>query len=358
MKIQDILRLRLYNQQISRNGFETPKEVVSWLGAVQAQDYSGAKYAIGLRLKNSKENQVEKAIADRAIIRTWPMRGTLHFIDADDVRWMLSLLTPRIISGMAGRNRQLELDDKVFGKSNELLVKAMEGGKQLMRSEVYEILENHGIATSGQRGIHIINYLAQHQVLCHGFHNEKQPTYALLDEWIPASKKLDKDEALAEIALRYFNSHGPATVNDFVWWTGLKLSDARKGLNAIAGRLLCEEVGGNTYWFSPELPDKTPAKTAILLPGFDEYMLGYTNRSLMVDKEFLPRIVPGNNGMFMPTIVIDGIAQGIWKRSFKKDKVMIELFPFEKLTRSQLEQINSAAKRYGKYVQKEPLVLP
>ncbi len=357
MNHKDILKLRLNNQHISKNGFETVREVVSWLGAIQAQDYSGAKWSIGLRVKNLSEADVEKAISDRSIVRTWPMRGTLHFVAADDVRWMLKLLTPRIVSGMAGRNRQLELDDAVFGKSHELLVKEMGGGRQLMRNEVYAILEKNNIATTGQRGIHIINHLAQTQLLCHGPHNEKQATYVLLDEWIPESRKIEGDEALAELALRYFRSHGPATIQDFVWWTGLKLSDARKGLAANSGKLASEEVNGDTFWFSPELPDTILTKSVNLLPGFDEYMLGYNNRSLMVGKAHLPKVVPGNNGMFMSTIVIDGAVKGLWKRTIKKDKIVIDLYPFDKLSTSALNKIAMAAQKYGKYTGKEVIIL-
>lgn len=353
MKIKDILRLRLFNQQISENTLKTAGELVSWLGAIQAQDYAGAKWSIGLRVKNLNETGVEKAIENRTIVRTWPMRGTLHFVAAEDVRWMLRLLIPRIMAGMAGRNRQLELDDAVFNKSQDLLLKAMEGGKQLMRSEVYAILEENKIATTGQRGIHIINYLAQKQVLCHGLHNEKQATYVLLDDWIPESKKLEEEEALAEIALRYFKSHGPATIQDFAWWTGLKLSDARKGIAANARALSEKEVEGHIFLFPAGLPDNRPARSVHLLPGFDEYMLGYTNRVLMTGEENLSRIVPGNNGMFMPTIVVDGKVKGLWKRTVKKDKVHIELLPFETLNKETLQRINTAANRYSKYTSKE-----
>jgi hypothetical protein len=356
MKIQEILRLRLHNQHISSRCFATPEAVVSWLGAAQAQDYAGAKWSVGLRIENATETDVEKAISDRSIVRTWPMRGTLHFVAADDVRWMLQLLAPRIISGMAGRNRQLELDEKIFNKSRDLLTAQMQGGKQLMRSEVYDVLEKNGIHTSEMRGMHIINYLAQTQILCHGFHNDKQATYVLLDEWVPKSKMLDQEEALAEIALRYFSSHGPATVQDFVWWTGLKISDAKRALESVKHQLLAIEAEGTTFWSSAELPDSVPAKSVHLLPGFDEYMLGYTNRGLMVPQDHMGKIVPGNNGMFMPTIVIDGQVKGLWKRSFIKDKAKIDLTAFAKFTKGNIDQINLLARKYGRYIGKDILI--
>lgn len=352
MTIDEIILLRLYNQQISHNPSNTPEEVVAWMGAIQAQDYAGAKWSLGLRLPKSTESDIDNAIARKAIIRTWPMRGTLHFVAADDVRWLLKLLTPRIISGSAGRHRQLELDEATFKRSEELLFSALEGGKQLMRSEVYAILERSGIATANQRGMHIINYLAQKQVLCHGVPNEKQPTYVLLDEWVPDSKHLERDEALPELALRYFRSHGPATLNDFVWWSGLKISDARVGLNSISSALEMIECEGRTYWTGAEHPEISSIPSTILLPGFDEYMLGYTDRTPILAAQYAGRIVPGNNGMFMPTIVSDGQVIGIWKRILKKDKISVEAMPFEKVSKVKIKSIATEAKKYGKYLGK------
>jgi hypothetical protein len=260
MTHKDIINLRLHSLQLAGNLPCSPSEALTHLGALQAQDYEGAKWSMAIRTKQNCPLSIEQAIADRSIVRTWPMRGTLHFVASDDVRWILKLLAPRIISGMAGRNKQLELDQSVFHKSQDLLLRNMEGTKQLLRSEVYYILEKNGIATSNQRGIHIINYLALNQILCHGSHQEKQPTYALLDDWIPQSKELSTDEALSEIALRYFTGHGPATLQDFIWWTGLKTTDARLALNSISQHLTSEDVEGSTYWFAPDLRDTTTLK--------------------------------------------------------------------------------------------------
>ena len=353
MTSRELIAIRLHNLHITGGSFSSASTIVSKLGAIQAQDYTGAKWSIGLRLNGSTERDIDKAIADRSIIRTWPMRGTLHFIAAEDARWMLKLLTPRIIAGMAGRNRQLELDDSIFSKSRDLLISEMEGGKQLTRGETYALFEKNGIDPAGQRGIHILNYLAQNQIICHGIHNEKQPTYALFDEWISPSKVIDADEALAEIAYRYFSGHGPATLNDFIWWTGLKISDAKKGLQLVESKLTSIESAHITYWMTPELPDSLPANSVHLLPGFDEYMLGYTNRTLMVPSAHIAKIVPGNNGMFMPTMVVKGEVKGLWRRTLKKDKVHIELLPFDKLAKGTLDKLSVSAKRYARYLVKE-----
>ncbi|NIJ55901.1 winged helix DNA-binding domain-containing protein [Dyadobacter arcticus] len=353
MTIRDILHLRLHNQLISNYPWKSPEEVVRWLGAMQAQDYPGAKWSIALRVPDLKDAYIDKALAARTIIRTWPMRGTLHFVAAEDARWMLKLLTPRIISGSAGRYRQLNLDDKVFNKSTELLLKAMEGGKQLMRSELFGLLEDNGIATADQRGMHIINTLAQNQILCHGIHNDKQPTYVLFDEWVTQSNEFETVDALGELALRYFLSHGPATIHDFVWWTGLRISDARSGLNMVSSQLEAGEVDGKTYWYAPGLPDMSNSNSVFLLPGFDEYMLGYTDRVLMLEKQHSAKIVPGNNGVFMPTIIVNGKVEGTWKRVLKKDSVSIEMLPFGKISQLKKKKIEQEAKKYGKYLDRK-----
>lgn len=229
MTHNEIRHLRLHNLLISNQRFETVADAVRWLGAVQAQDYTGTKWSLAFRTKGNRETDVEKAISDKVIVRTWPMRGTLHFVAAEDAHWILKLLAPRIIVGSAGRHRQLELNEKIFSQSQELLISALEGGKQLSRGEIYALLESAGISTAGQRGIHIVGHLARKQILCLGIHNDKQPTYTLLDEWVSNPRILDESESLAEIAFRYFASHGPATLNDFVWWTGLKYLRQKKG---------------------------------------------------------------------------------------------------------------------------------
>ncbi|KQS24876.1 winged helix DNA-binding domain-containing protein [Dyadobacter sp. Leaf189] len=352
MTIRDIQNLRLHNLLLSDPRFKTPAETVRWLGAIQAQDHAGALFSIALRMQGGTQTDVEKAIAEKSIVRTWPMRGTLHFVAAEDAHWMLRLLTPRIIKRSAGRYKQLELDDRIFAKSRDLIVPELLGGRQMTRAEVYALLENGGIPTGEQRGMHIINHLAQTQILCHGTHNEKQPTYTLLDEWVANPRQLDETESIAEITLRYFTSHGPATLNDFVWWTGLKVSDAKLGLQLNADKLQSMEVNGDTYWCPQEQMETVVEKATFLLPGFDEYMLGYTDRSVILEEANWGKIIPGNNGMFMPTIVIDGKVEGIWKRTLKKDSVQLDMYPFKKISQTKKRLLEGCAREYGKYLAK------
>src|SRR5438552_16716863 len=225
----NIARLRLRNQQIAQHDFRTPAKLVSHLGAVQAQDYAGGKWAIGLRLPNASEADIEAAIAERVIVRTWPIRGTLHFVPAADVRWMLALMASRVVAGNAGRYRQLDLDERTFDVAKDVLVKALSGGKELTRQAIYRLLEEAGIGLEGGgpldtgqiRGLHILAYHAQTGLIRYGRHQGKQPAFALLDEWVPRTRTLARDEALGELAKRYFTSPGPATVQALAWWSSL-----------------------------------------------------------------------------------------------------------------------------------------
>ncbi|MGB8647384.1 MAG: winged helix DNA-binding domain-containing protein [Anaerolineae bacterium] len=351
MTTSDIIRQRLNNQQITSTDFATPNEIVAWFGAVQAQDYPGGKWAIGLRLPNSTDRDIERAIADRAIVRTWPMRGTLHFVAAADIRWMLKLLIPRVAAGSAARLRQAGLDQAVFARSRKLLVKALEGGKRLTRGAIYKLLEAAHISTANQRGLYILHYLAEEGTICFASHEGKQPTFALLDEWVLPGRMLERDEALAELAIRYFTSHGPATLQDFAWWSGLTITDARAGLEAVKLRLIEENIDGKIYW----LPQSTPSAkkhtgTAHLLPNYDEYLVAYTDRSAVRGRIKAVKLDSRTDAILDPMMVVDGQVVGRWKRTLNKDSASIATQPFVELTAAEIRAFATAANRYSKFL--------
>jgi hypothetical protein len=321
------------------------------MGAMQAQDYTGAKWSIGLRLSEGTEAKVDEALANRSIIRTWPMRGTLHLVAAPDVRWLLALVSVRSIAHSAGRHRQLELDEATFTRTKHLFGKALEGGKQLSRAELYAVLEKRGISTAGQRGIHMLWRAAQDGLICFGAVRGKEQTFVLLDEWVPDAKSMDRERGLAEIAKRYFTSHGPATVQDFARWLGVTLGDARSGLEMVKSQLVLETIDGQTYWMSPDRSMPRHISTAVhLLPGFDEFVLGYKDRSAVLDPKYASRICPGGNGVFYPTIVLDGRIIGIWKRSVNNGRVAVTAQPFTSLSEPETKGFARAARRYEKYL--------
>lgn len=351
MTSPDIARSRLHNQRIAGAAFEKPGDVVAWMGAVQAQDYLGALWAIGLRMRNAVEANIEQALANRTIIRTWPMRGTLHFVAAVDIRWMLDLLTPRIVANNAQRLlRQFDLDEAVFARSKELFARALQGGRSLTRNAIYDVLEAGGVSTASQRGLHILGRLAQDGVICFGAREGKQQTFALLDEWAPAARRMARDESLAELAKRYFTSHGPATLQDFAWWSGLTMADAQDGFEMAKRFLAKEAINGQTYWLASSMPAaKDSAPTAYLLPAYDEYTVAYKDRSAALDPKYA-KLPNYGHGIFNPTIVVDGQVVGTWKRTFKKDSLAITPSPFAKFNRAETRAIAEAASRYGKFL--------
>jgi hypothetical protein len=348
----DIARWRLHNQYLAQATFETPGDVVRWLGAVQAQDYLGSLWAIGLRMRQATEAAVEQAIADRAIIRTWPMRGTLHFVAPEDARWMLKLLTPRIVARNKPRLlRQFDLDDAVIARSKDVVLNALRGGKRLTRNTLYKVLEAAHIPTANQRGPHISWWLAQECVICFGARQGKQPTFVLLDEWAPATRTIERDEALAELARRYFVSHGPATVRDFAWWSGLAAADARAGLEMAKPHLAYEVVDGRTYWLSPIAPaieDGPPS--AYLLPAYDEYTVGYTDRGDMLGRLRAQGMTLDSFAVLGPTIVVDGQIVDTWKRTFDQGSAVVARGHVIAPTGAEVQALAAAAQRYSAFL--------
>jgi hypothetical protein len=347
----DIVWHRLVNQRIDGQKFEKPEEVVRWLGAIQAQDYLQALWAIGLRLKSATVADVEQAILEGKIIRTWPMRGTLHFVPPEDAKWMLKLSASRVLAKDGRRLKQLGLDEAIIERCKELFYEALKGNRRLSRSEMMELLEQAGISTENQRGYHILWYASQSGLICLGPMQDKQQTFVLLDEWVPNSRDLSREESLAELTKRYFASHGPATVHDFAWWSGLTVTEARAGLEAAIPELISESIDGKEYWMTSDAPGHTAYdKSGVdLLPAFDEYLIGYKDRAAVLTVEDAQKVVPGKNGIFLPTIVVGGRVVGTWKRKLKKNSIDITLSPFTHLGDLD-ERAIEATKPYSDFV--------
>lgn len=348
MKLSEIALLRLQNQHLATPDFSSVAEAVSWFGAVQAQDYLGSLWAIGQRMKNVTEEVIEKAVADRLIVRSWPMRGTLHFTHAQDLRWMLQLLAPRVIKRSAFRYKELELDNVALSKSEVIITQALIGGKELRRDELFTILEKNGVSPSGQRGIHILSYLAMRGLICFGSRNGKQFTFTLLDEWIPPTKPKEPDEALFELAKRYFLSHGPATIHDFAWWSGLTLTEVRRSIELIKTHLTHETVDEHVYYFTTTT-NHTLNHTAYFLPAYDEFTVAYKDRRAIIDSA---HFIQAGNGL-RPTIVFDGKIIGTWKRELKKHEVIVTMHFFSPISLTERKVIAAAANRYGKFLGRE-----
>lgn len=350
MTASDIPQLRLSNQKISSTAFTKPEEVVSWMGAMQAQDYLMSLWAVGLRTKNCTEKDVEKAIADRKIVRTWPMRRTLHFVSAADVHWMVRLSSERIIKTYASHMPQLGLSEEIINKARKIVIKILSGGKCKTREEIYRYFAEANIPTDQSRGIHILWRLGQEAIVCFGPREGKQQTFTLLDEWVPKKRLLAREEAIAAAVLRYFTSHGPATVADFSWWSGLTMTDAKSGIASVKSKLVEEIIDGKSYWMGASSGKAPSVDGTYLLPSFDEYFISYKDRTAVIDPKYIGEVNRGLNGMFNPIIVMDGQIVGIWKREVKKDHVVITSRAFTTFTQKHQQSISDEAKRYSKFL--------
>ena len=348
----EIAQKRLHNQLISRQTFEKAGDAVKWLCAVQAQDYAAAKWALGLRMQNATEEIIEQAFTSGAILRTHVMRPTWHFVSPSDIRWLLALTTPRVNTANNLWYRRLELDDTLFMHSNAVLAKALQGGKQLTRSELVSVLQDARIVSDNLlRFTYIIMRAELDGIICSGARQGKQFTYALLDERVPQARILDHDEALAELTMRYFTSRGPATLQDFVWWSGLTVADARTGLDMVTPKLMYEVIDGQTYWFTSSTSHaKALSQTIYLLPNFDEYIVGYTDRRAVFDMSHIQKLDDRENVLFNHTIILDGQVVGTWKRTIKKDSVLLTLNLFTTLNEAETHALVEPVNRYSTFL--------
>jgi hypothetical protein len=353
----DLLRLRLATHALARARFRTPEEVVAWFGAVQAQDYLGSLWAIGQRMRAATEAKVEAAETRRAIVRLWPMRGTLHFVAAADVRWMTQLLAPRVIARNAARiAREVGVDSRIVARSRDVVTRTLAGGRRLERTALYEALEARRIGTGSSRGLHILGWLAQEGTICLAGREGKQHTFALLDEWIPKAAALEREAALAELATRYFTSHGPATLRDLMWWAGLTAADAQAAIDGAKHSLAREMLDGVAFWrgapSARRRSDTGHRGTSVsLLPAFDEYTVAYHERALLADT------AASKMALLSPAILVDGKVAGHWARKLGKREVTVMARLHRKLTRTESAALQEAARSYGSFVGLETRLL-
>jgi hypothetical protein len=286
-------------------------------------------------------------MASGSIIRTHVLRPTWHFITPADAHRMIELTAPRINALSASMYRQLQLDSVVFRRSNDALAKALAGGKQLNRAEMMETLQQAGVATDDLRFIHLLMRAELDRVICSGGRQGKQFTYALFDERVPANKGFVKEEALALLAQQYFTSRGPATLQDFTWWSGLAAADAKIGLETIKPGLRSINIEGSEYWMAKETPAIAgKAPVAHLLPAFDEFAVAYKNRTATVNPKYL---MQARHVIFDPSVVVNNQVVGTWKRTAGKNTIDITLNPFGNLSKAHKKAVDAAAERFRKF---------
>ena len=350
MNRSDLVSARLRNHRLASSAFERAVDVVRWFGAVQAQDYKGAKWALGLRMRSATNAIVEDAFNRGEIVRTHLLRPTWHFVAREDIRWLLDLTGPRVSVNCGSAYRAYGLDAAILKRTNRVIAKALKGGKHLTRTELRAILNRSGIeAADTVRMGFILIHAELDGVICSGPAKGKQLTYALLDERVPAGKKLLRDEALAELTRRYFASHGPATLADFVWWSGLKTNDARTGIALLDSELQQLSIENITYWISNSTPTAKPAARAHLLPAYDEYNVAYKKRETVFHPTAISQLT--NWGALGPTVIVDGRIVGIWKGSLKNGSITIALNSPKTLTKPEKQAITAAAESHAAFLE-------
>lgn len=361
MTNSDLLRRRLANQSLANPIFKTPTGVVAALGAVQAQDYAGAKWALAQRMSphtGVTDADIDRAFAEGTILRTHLMRPTWHFVTPADIRWLLDLTAPRVNAVNAFMNRKLELDDSLFKRSSVVLTKALQGGKQLTRAELGAALEQKGISTQdGVRLGYVVIRAELDGLVCSGARRGKQFTYALLEERVPPAKKLRRDEALLELTRRFFSTRGPATLQDFIWWSGLTMKEAKQGMNELTAEFEQIVIEGQTYWL-PRTGSTVRPRTlsAHLLPNYDEYFIGYKNRDAFSIKEKAFKLEINSTVFNAHIVELNGQLIGGWKRELRRDAVVVKLNLLKNLTQTETSALSAAAEQYGKFLGL-PLVL-
>lgn len=349
MTTQDILNLRLQNQHLTNPKFQTPKQVVEWLGAVQAQEFLPSLYSIGLRMEKSTQELVEQSVNNKEIVRTWPMRGTLHFVTPENIRWMLKYLTPQVGRKMQSYYRKIDLTEKHFAKVTEILNEILSGGKALSRPEIYKELNSRKIKTDGMRGLMTMGQMAMNQVICIGPRQGKQQTFVLLNEWVPKSLELTKEEALGKLALTFFKSHGPATVHDLARWAGITITETKLGIELNKDKLEEIKVNDESYFTAPNKFKLENDSGAFLLPTYDEYTVAYKNAGKLLLDDSKGGSLYYEKG-FWSSMVWNGKIVGTWRREESKGVMNITCKIMYQLSSRQKDAFSKVAANYGKFI--------
>ena len=339
----------------------TPLSVARWFGAMQAQDVASGHWSLGARCTGLTQSDVTGAFERAEIVRTWPMRGTIHIIPAEDLQWMLALTGSRTLTGAERRRESLGLTLRDATTAVDALAVELRATPVLTRSEALACIADAGIDVTGQRGYHLLWYAAQHGVTCIGPQRGTDQTFVAVAEWAPDQVSMTRDEALAELLLRYVRSHGPVSLRDFAGWTGLTMTDAKRAATGNDGRLISLALLGQELWATVELAERLRngdgfGHEPVALPGFDEFILGYKDRSVQVPDGAMERIVPGGNGVFRATVVIDGLVVAIWKRTLTGTRVTVEIEPLARLTKTMRAKVDASFAPYAAFLRRDLVV--
>lgn len=347
-KYINIAGQRLYTQSLSSPGFRSAFEAVNFLGAVQAQDFNAAKWALGLRVKGATDVSIEKSFNSGEILRAHVMRPTWHFVPPRDLRWMQKLTSPRVKALLLPYDRKLGITGGLLSRCRRAVTSALKGKNFMPRTGLADRLAANSIKARGQKLAHIIMHFELEGLICSGPKSGSRLTYALLDERVPSSLDLNRDESLAKLALKYFTSHGPAQVKDFAWWSGLSQKDALSGLESVKKKLAVETEGGAVYYSRPNMAG-AGKDSAYLLSIYDEYVIAYRDRSALGGERYVEKLLAMGNAL-TAVFILSGKIAGTWKRTIKEGIVEVLAAPLRKLSVTEKKELAMAAKRYGKFL--------
>jgi hypothetical protein len=358
--VTGIAERRMRAQHLVGKPFASAVEAVSWFGAVQSQDYPAAKWALGQRVKSATDSMLDQLFDEGAILRTHVMRPTWHFVLPEDIRWIQELTSPAVMRGLAGRHRQLGLDQDTVTRAMRLFVKVLKG-RYLTRTELADTLRKAGISPDGQRLPHLLATAEHSNLITSGPRRGKQFTYALLEERAPNARTLDREGALRGLTLQYFRSHGPAQMKDFAWWSSLSMKDVRHGVELAGAELAGETIDGRDYWFwRRERKGELPDLVAHLLPNFDEFTVAYRDREALLHPElaFDPKLFAyyrdstPMGGMLSSIVTINGRVRGAWRRKLEPRKVKVEVRTVAPMSRIEEDAVKAAAEQYGRFLER------
>lgn len=342
MNSKDIIAHRLVRHQIAETSFTQPEEIIAYYGAMQAQDWSMAKWALGLRLPHLREKDVDDQFNSGKILRTHMLRPTWHIVSPKDIRWMQKLTSPRVHQFNKTYYQKFDLGPKEFSKTEGILQKVLQGKNYLTRDELKTSFEKNRIKTDPLSLALILMHAELEALICSGPRKGKQFTYALLDEMIPAAKEISTEAALKKLAHLYFISRGPATIKDFSWWSGLTMKDAKSGVEMLDKSFVKEVIEGQEYIFKPmSIPDLKGKQTTFLIPDYDEYGISYKDRSLYHHPKW-KETEAMTNADYFHAIAVDGYFGGTWSKKTIKNKIIAEIQPFVSLSAKQMKSVEKA----------------
>jgi hypothetical protein len=351
MPVTDLLAARIANQCLTGSTLRRPEDVVAWMGAVQAQEFGPARWGVGQRMVGATDAAIEQAFNDGRILRTHLLRPTWHFVHPRDIRWMLELSAPRVHVANGFSYRRDGIDGKVRARGEKVIARALEGGRHLTRTELAAALKTAKLPHVGQALAYIVMHAELEGVICSGPRRGKQFTYALLDERVPPSPTRSRDEALAELTRRYFTSHGPATMRDFTWWSGLTVAQARTGIGLLGTSLERIEIDGRTCWQARAVaPRAARAPMVRLLPIYDEFLVAFRDRDWVRSAAATSPVTMAPN-TFAHQLVVNGRVEGSWTQVRSPREVEVRITPWATVSSRVRKAIAAESERYSAFLQ-------